>query len=219
MTTPIAPTPAGWYADIQVPGGERWWDGTQWTDYRRQAGAPAAPAQPAAAAQPVYPAQPAYPAYHPVRSSEPVPLWAPLYGATMGEAWHRLWRKYTDFTGRASRSEYWFAYLWAMILMFGSYLVLGILMGVMAALASNAGRGAGTGFGIVAGILGLLLLAAWVLIVIPLISAGVRRLHDAGYPGTYYLLGLIPFVGGILLLVFLVMDSKPAGAIYDRQSW
>jgi len=218
MTNPPVQPPAGWYPDIQVAGGERWWDGARWTDYRRVAGGAAVPAATTATATAYAAPQaaPVQPVYQPTRSGGPVPLSAPLYGATMGEAWHRFWKKYTDFTGRASRSEYWFSYLWAMILMFGSYLVLGVFMGIMAGLASNAGRGSGAGFGIVAGILGLLLLAAWVLVMIPLIAVGVRRLHDVGYPGTYYFFGLIPFAGGIILLVLLLTESRPSGAIYDR---
>ncbi|MFE4215781.1 DUF2510 domain-containing protein [Streptomyces sp. NPDC056844] len=39
-------TPPGWYADVNMPGTERWWDGTAWTGYTRSA----------AAAQPVAPA-------------------------------------------------------------------------------------------------------------------------------------------------------------------
>lgn len=39
---------------------------------------------------------------------------------------------------------------------------------------------------------------------IPGIAVGVRRLHDTGKSGWYLLLGLIPCVGGIILLVFFV---------------
>ncbi|MCL2304922.1 MAG: DUF805 domain-containing protein [Planctomycetaceae bacterium] len=37
----------------------------------------------------------------------------------------------------------------------------------------------------------------------------VRRLHDAGYSGWMYFISLVPFVGGIILLVFLLQDSQP----------
>jgi hypothetical protein len=31
---PAATTPAGWYPDAQRPGGQRYWDGTAWTEHR-----------------------------------------------------------------------------------------------------------------------------------------------------------------------------------------
>jgi hypothetical protein len=50
MSNPVA----GWYPDAEIPGGERWWDGTQWGDQRRT-GTPAAPPHPAAAPQAAVP--------------------------------------------------------------------------------------------------------------------------------------------------------------------
>lgn len=40
---------------------------------------------------------------------------APLYDATFGQAVSRFFRRYATFTGRASRSEYWWAYLFQSI--------------------------------------------------------------------------------------------------------
>jgi uncharacterized membrane protein YhaH (DUF805 family) len=42
----------------------------------------------------------------------------------------------------------------------------------------------------------------------------VRRLHDTGRPGWWILIGLIPLVGGIVLLVFAVSDSQPGSNEY-----
>src|SRR4051794_17713464 len=44
-----------------------------------------------------------------------VPLSQPLYGATIGQAVRRFWKKYVTFTGRASRSEFWWWYLVAVL--------------------------------------------------------------------------------------------------------
>jgi uncharacterized membrane protein YhaH (DUF805 family) len=223
MTDSTIPTvPAGWYPDTDVPGGQRWWSGIEWTEYRT---APAATVQYAAphyayapVAAPIALPPDAWPF---VGQAAPfgtvVPLWAPLYGATMGQAWTRFWKKYADFSGRASRSEFWFAYLWFFILVFGSYFVFALLFGVIAGVgaAVDGSSGSGAAYGIGAGVIGLLWLGAYIAAIIPMLSVTVRRLHDAGYAGYYYFMGFIPFVGGILLLVYLATESRPQGAIYD----
>ena len=45
------------------------------------------------------------------------------------------------------------------------------------------------------------------MVLIPTIAISVRRLHDIGRPGTWYLLNLIPVVGSIILLVWYCQDS------------
>ena len=42
---------------------------------------------------------------------------------------------------------------------------------------------------------------------IPAISAGVRRLHDTNRSGFFLLLSFIPFIGGIILLFFLIAEG------------
>ena len=48
---------------------------------------------------------------------------------------------------------------------------------------------------------------------LPLLAVSVRRLHDLGKSGWLFLVGLIPIVGGILLLVWFVSDGEP----YDNE--
>ena len=63
---------------------------------------------------------------------------------------------------------------------------------------------------------GLILAAVWFLaVIVPSLALTVRRLHDANFSGWMYLLVLIPFVGGIILLVFTLLDSKPEGQRFD----
>ena len=51
----------------------------------------------------------------------------------------------------------------------------------------------------------LMLLSA----MIPGLPVAVRRLHDIGKSGWFLLLGLIPLVGGILLIIWFCQDSQP----------
>jgi uncharacterized membrane protein YhaH (DUF805 family) len=93
--------------------------------------------------------------------------------------------KYATFSGRASRSEFWWTYLgWFLILL--AAVVLDVVTG-----------------------LGLFTVVAYLGGILPMLAVMVRRLHDTGRSGWMFLIGLIPFVGGILLLVWYVTDGQP----------
>ena len=101
--------------------------------------------------------------------------------------------KYADFSGRATRSEYWWFYL-AFIIFYIVGLVLG---GILASVSETLGM---IVMGIVVlGALGFLL---------PSLAAGVRRLHDVDKSGWFMLIGLIPLVG-LVLLYFFVIPGTP----------
>ena len=46
-------------------------------------------------------------------------------------------------------------------------------------------------------------------VLIPGLAVGIRRLHDTDRSGWWLLIALVPFVGAIVLIVFLATDSKP----------
>jgi len=98
-----------------------------------------------------------------------------------------LTAKYATFSGRARRSEFWFYVLFQAIVLVVAQLLDRIIPG---------------DFPIVYSIAGLALL-------VPFIAAAVRRLHDTGRSGWWFLLNLVPFVGAIVLIVFYAQDSKP----------
>lgn len=63
------------------------------------------------------------------------------------------------------------------------------------------------GYGLLTGIYLLALL-------IPGIAVSVRRLHDIGRSGWWFLINLIPIVGALIYLFFTVKDSKPGDNAY-----
>ena len=120
-------------------------------------------------------------------------------------------KRYAEFSGRSRRMEYWsFA-----LLIFIIYLVLfGIMMAggfSVASLAANGGMPTSLGavFYVGAGLLGLFGLA----VIIPSIAVGVRRLHDRDMSGWWYLglivASMIPFIGFIASIAFLVLMFLP----------
>ncbi|MDP4331986.1 DUF805 domain-containing protein [Curtobacterium sp. A7_M15] len=162
------------------------------------------------------------------------PLLEPLYGASFSQAFVRFWQKFFIFSGRASRSEYWWWYLFAALV----NTVLGSL--------SNIDGLAGRIFSAVSTAWGLLIL-------IPTLALLWRRLHDTNRSGWWafspLLCTLVGFVllgigGGIalqhtqaavataivfwfiaavaflaalvILLILTVLPANPAGVRFDR---
>jgi len=109
-------------------------------------------------------------------------------------------KRYSDFEGRARRSEYWYFTLFYTII----YLVIysGTLAGILGDIP------------IIGGLFGLLTLVFALGMLVPSLAVAVRRLHDTGKSGWLLLIGLIPLVGGIILLVFLCTDSTPGANAY-----
>jgi len=99
---------------------------------------------------------------------------------------------YANFEGRARRKEYWMYVLFASIINVGLMIVAAI-------------------FGAVSDTLGGLLNVVGFLVslglVIPNLAVAVRRLHDTGRSGWHLLYGLIPFVGAVLLIVWMVQEG------------
>ncbi len=102
------------------------------------------------------------------------------------EAVKSFFTRYTDFNGRSSRSEYWWAYLGIMLIFF----VIGLVSGLLGETVGSA-------------VIGI----AYLAILIPSIAIAVRRLHDVDKSGWFLLIALIPLIGGLILLYFYVQKG------------
>ncbi len=105
---------------------------------------------------------------------------------TPAQAIRSVFNQYVGFSGRASRSEYW---IW-----WGFLVVVFFAIGATALLLGSTGY-------VVAGVVSLA-------IFLPNLAVTVRRLHDTGRSGWWLLIVFIPFVGGLILFVFLLLDSQ-----------
>ncbi|WP_424447581.1 DUF805 domain-containing protein [Microbacterium arborescens] len=141
------------------------------------------------------------------------PLSQPLYGASFGQAFARFWRKYVTFSGRASRSEFWWFYLAHALIVTAIFAFM--LIGAFAGMTTDPITGRNQP-GPLLGV-GALLLVLWQLATfIPTISLSWRRLHDANLAGPFWFLGFVFGIGGIAVLVLCALPSNPAGARFDK---
>ncbi|RPJ12582.1 MAG: DUF805 domain-containing protein [Deltaproteobacteria bacterium] len=98
---------------------------------------------------------------------------------TFGQSVSTCFSKYATFEGRASRSEYWWFFLFTLLASVAS----GIVSETLSALFS----------------LGVLL---------PSLAVGARRLHDVNRSGWFLLLWFIPVVGWIVLILWAIQEGK-----------
>ena len=114
------------------------------------------------------------------------------------EAIKSFWSNYATFKGRARRSEYWFIQLFLVLTNLAVAAIdLALMNGDVDRFIDNGGGG----------IVGLI----WILVtIVPALAVLVRRLHDTDKSGWWALIGLVPFVGAIVLLIFTVLDSDVA---------
>ena len=146
---------------------------------------------------------------------------------TFAQAIKTCFNRYATFTGRATRSEYW----WWILFCFLSIIAICIIAALIG-VATAGSRGGG--------LFGFFFLLPFIIfcivILVPSWAVLFRRLHDAGHPGYWILLYLVPYVislfaalvgsqimsmlfgflsfaGSIVLLVFVLQPSQP----YDNQ--
>lgn len=110
-----------------------------------------------------------------------------------------VFRNWSNFSGRARRSEYWYFTLANFIVL----LLLEIVMMTGSAVSKDA-----------APIFAIPYFLYALAVIVPSFAVAVRRLHDIGKSGWWILIGLVPLIGGIILLVWACTDSEPGDNRY-----
>ena len=100
---------------------------------------------------------------------------------TFQESIKLCFNKYADFSGRATRSEFW----WFVLFIILASMVLSVVSGILSGLFSLA-------------------------TIVPSLAVGARRLHDIGRSGWWQLLGLIPVIGVLILIYWCVQPGDAA---------
>lgn len=125
-----------------------------------------------------------------------------------GEAIKTCFGKYASFTGRARRSEFWYFWLFTIIVSF----ILSIIDNVIGWTSNFGGQSidvSATFSPLLSGNVGALSTIWSLAVLLPMISVTVRRLHDTDRTGWWWWILLVPCVGWIVLLVFVLLDSTP----------
>lgn len=98
---------------------------------------------------------------------------------TFGESIGTCFSKYAAFDGRASRSEYWWWFLFTLLVSAGSGMISDTLSGLFS-----------------------------LAVLLPSLAVGARRLHDTDRSAWFLLLWFIPLVGWIIMIVWAVQEGK-----------
>jgi uncharacterized membrane protein YhaH (DUF805 family) len=115
----------------------------------------------------------------------------------------RPWRQFFDFSGRATRREYWLFQLQLIILYVGMLLAVGALGERFPSDTTSMA-------------VGLAAIPAVLFYFIGSLSSGVRRIHDHDKSGWLFLLSFIPLVGWIFFLIMGLTPGTSGDNSYGR---
>jgi uncharacterized membrane protein YhaH (DUF805 family) len=107
-------------------------------------------------------------------------------------------KRYADFSGRSCRQEYWMFILLTVLVY-----AVGVIF-LIAVMGSSTDKGA---MGTIGGVGIILLVLLFLGLFIPTLAVQVRRFHDQDMSGWMVLLQFIPYVGGLIIFVFMCLDG------------
>ncbi len=112
------------------------------------------------------------------------------FAMTFFESVSTCFKQYTNFDGRASRSEYWWFFLFGLM---GGWILYAIDSTQTLNYIFTLG------------------------VILPSLAVGARRLHDIGKSGWWQLLCLIPIIGFIILVIFFATKPEAGSNQYGPE--
>ena len=134
----------------------------------------------------------------------------------MINAYKNFFKNYAEFTGRSTRSDYWWVWLGNFILSIPFWIIYFytvFLSTVMDSVSDSAGEATFMVLGLVVIIYAIFYLA----ILVPTLALSVRRLRDAGFHWAFIFLRFAP-MGGIALLILHAMPTKETEVVNYSES-
>ena len=108
-----------------------------------------------------------------------------------------VWKKTFDYSSRSTRAEYW---IFSLI----NFIIIIVLCLLPMIFNTNTSE---QDLSIVAQAFLIFFIAYVIAVIFPSISVTVRRLHDIDFSGWWFLIQLIPYLGGCVILVFTLIDG------------
>lgn len=116
-------------------------------------------------------------------------------------------KRYAEFSGRSRRKEYWMFVLLHLVVMLSL-----IALMIVSMVGLEQGERPGVAFWVAVALYAIVTLA----LLVPSIAVQVRRFHDLGYSGWFWLLNLVPYIGPLIVLVFMCMEGTAGPNSYGN---
>ena len=124
----------------------------------------------------------------------------------MINAYKNFFKNYAEFTGRSTRSDYWWVWLGNFILSIPFWIIYFYTV-FLSVVMDSVGETLSDTTSIFLGLVVIFYVIFFLAILVPTLALSVRRLRDAGFHWAFIFLRFAP-MGGIALLILFAMPTK-----------
>ena len=134
----------------------------------------------------------------------------------MINAYKNFFKGYAEFTGRSTRSDYWWVWLGNFILSIPFWIIYFYTI-FLSAVMDSVGETVSEATFMVLGLVVIIYAVFFLAILVPTLALSVRRLRDAGFHWAFIFLRFAP-MGGIALMILHAMPTKETEVVNYSES-